>query len=230
MPAERYFISDNFLPDTEITLEGQEFHHLAHVMRTRAGEIIELVNGKGQLATAIIVALEKKRAIIQLQNVHSVPPPTSSLVLVQAIPRFPRLEFILEKGTELGMTEIWLFPGLRSEKDSFSHNQSERMHTILVAAMKQCGRLDLPKLSIYPLLKKWDAFPSHSYYGDVTPEAPKLIHEKKSGNLYFFNGPESGFDPLEIEILKKHNVLGVSLHKNILRTDTAAIAALSILN
>lgn len=230
MPAERYYFPSTYTKDEEISLEGQEFHHLVNVMRTRKGERVELVNGNGQRAEGTVVSLEKKRAVILIEHLTHKEDKGRRLILAQGIPRFARLEYILEKGTELGMTEIWLFPGMHSEKGEFSANQQERMQTILVSAMKQCGRLYLPKLSILPALKKWKDFPSNGFFGDVHPEAPRLnpTELESMNEVIFFIGPESGFDKSEVEVLRQHHIRGVTLHHNILRTDTAAIVALAL--
>jgi len=234
MPAERFYHPQPFLEGSSITLEEQEFHHLIHVMRARQGDDIELVNGQGQLAKACIDAIEKKRASLTLSQVETFPPSTTQLILAQAVPRLNRLEFILEKSTELGATEIWLFPGAHSERNNFSENQLERLNTILIAAMKQCGRFYLPKLVLMPPIKKWSQVPSSAFYGDTSPLAPSLAASwNLSGNkqsAFICIGPESGFNAEEESALKNLGVLGVKLHPNILRTDTAAITALAILS
>src|SRR5207248_2602313 len=132
-----------------------ELHHLVNVMRTRLGEKIEVVNGQGQLAEAILQSIEKKSASLRIESVETSSPFSQRLILAQGMPKQNRLEFIIEKGTELGMTEIWLFPASRSEKKDFSVNQLERLNILTIAAMKQCGRLFLPKIVIMPPLKQW---------------------------------------------------------------------------
>jgi 16S rRNA (uracil1498-N3)-methyltransferase len=226
MPAERYYYPHSLVQDDEIILEDQEFHHLVHVMRNRVEDRIEVVNGLGQLATA--------RALLSIESVFTEQPPRHKLILAQAIPRQNRLDTILEKGTELGMTEVWLFPAAHSEKKDFSDNQQERIHTILVAAMKQCGRLFLPKFVEMPPIKKWQTFPLPAFFGDVNPDVPKLEdafkHHFEVSEALICIGPESGFNSDEITLLRQFGAEGVSLHPNILRTDTAAIASLALLS
>lgn len=233
MPAERYFSDQQFQDDMTIAFTDQEFHHLVHVMRTRIEESIEIINGRGQLATGKVTSIEKKSATITIEKVLFTPPPSQQIILAQAIPRMNRLEFILEKGTELGMTDIWLFPSIRSEKRAFTESQMLRMQGILVAATKQCGRLYLPKISLKPTIKEWDAVPHPAYYGDVSPIAPSLLSfcQKQSGteSVLICIGPESGFTEEEHNQLQVQGCTGIKLHFNILRTDTAAICALSLL-
>lgn len=193
-----------------------------------------MINGRGQLAEAHVARIEKKKAVLRITKVEESPPSPLKAILVQAIPRINRLDLIVEKGTELGMSELWLFPGEKSEKKKLSEQQFNRLKTISISAMKQCGRLYLPPITIHPPLAKWESYPSPSYFGDLSETAPTIFEEwqKKppSNELYFFIGPESGFTNREVELLKENQAKGVSMHENILRTDTAAITALAIIN
>ncbi len=230
MPAERYFLDALFSEGQEIALAGDECHHLCTVMRTQVGEKVELVNGKNQLAVASVQAIGKKRALLRLESLSSKTPPPS-VILAQAIPRFHRLETILEKGTELGATQFWLFPGMRSEKKELSPAQQERMRLIAISAMKQCGRLDLPAIELMPPLASWPIPIGNLFYGDTRPDAPRFKGRATLADpLLFFIGPEKGFDEKEIALLEqKFGAMGVKLHENILRTDTASLVALSLI-
>lgn len=236
MPAERYYLTQDFHEGAVLELDGQEFHHLCHVMRNQQGDVVEVVNGKGQLATARIDTLTKKAATLSVAHLAAQTGRTSHpLVLVQAIPRMNRLEFILEKSTELGVDEIWLMPAAHSEKKELSEHQLHRLEALLVSAMKQCGRLWLPLLKVVPPIKKWKELPMAAFFGDTDPAAPlfSTVWQQQQPSLSgtaFFVGPESGFNSSEVEALKGLGAQGVKLHQNILRTDTAALAALSLIS
>ena len=230
MPAERYFIDAPFSVGQEVVLEGDECHHLCTVMRTRVGEVVELVNGRNQLAVANVQGMAKKSAVLQIERVSS-GRPSRPVILAQAIPRFNRLETILEKGTELGAAAFWLFPGMLSEKKEFSANQQERMRFIAISAMKQCGRLDLPAIEIMPPLAEWPVPAGTFFYGDTHPEAPRFDPKGAVEPIVFLVGPEKGFHEQEVVLLeKKFQATGVKLHDNILRTDTASLVALSLID
>lgn len=232
MPAERFFYDGPLNLEEMIELEDFEFHHLANVMRLKPGEKVEIVNGKGALAEAEVESLKKKSAALVICALKEAPPPRFNLILAQGIPRGNRLDFILEKGTELGMTEVWLFPAKLSERKEISDNQKQRYQALLIAAMKQCGSLHLPKIVIKGPIAEWKELPLPCFHGDVNSEAPQftelLIKGKPVNGLIFCVGPESGFTDKEEEILKQIGSSGVTLNKNILRTDTAAIAALAV--
>jgi len=234
MPAERFYFDQLLIPDDRVKLIGPEFHHLVRVMRAQVGDVIELVNGKNQLAQAHVYELTKNEAILQVQTVYPNKPTRHPLILAQALTKLNRLDFILEKGTELGVTAFWLFPGDLSIKKDFSSQQMERAQALTIAAMKQCGRLSLPTIELKPPLKQWKPQEGISFFGDVSPTAPKFESFKSQlasqNPILFVTGPESGFSLKEVEQLRKIHVQGVKLHPFILRTDTASMMALSLLS
>jgi 16S rRNA (uracil1498-N3)-methyltransferase len=231
MPADRFFINSFLNDEQELFLEDTEFHHLAHVMRMKEGEVIELVNGQGALAQATLKQLEKKRALLTIDSVVHQPKNQRELILAQALPRINRLDFIIEKGTELGATQFWLFPGQHSERKILTDHQLERLESQAIAAMKQCGSLFLPKLEFKPSLDRWEKLKIPAYFGDTRPTAEpfsQMIQRQES--VLFFVGPEAGFSEKEIQRLIELGARGVKLHENILRTDTAALAALCMMS
>lgn len=233
MPTERYFIDEAITLNQNISLKGSEFHHLSRVMRGHCGDELELVNGKGILARGIVEKLTKEHAEISIKDIFQEQENAAKIILAQALPKTNRLDFILEKGTELGVDEFWLFPGELSIKKDFSENQKERAHTITIAAMKQCGRLSLPRIKILPVLSKWPDLAGVNFFGDLDPKAPVLLGlckpELLKGPISFFVGPESGWHINEVKLLKEKGAVGVKLHQNILRTDTASLVAISLI-
>lgn len=222
MPAERYFVDLSFSENQALAIEGAEFHHLRYVMRTKEKETIELVNGKDQLATGIVEKIERHQAIIKILQANSFPGEKKEAILALGLPRMSNLEWILEKGTELGITAFWLFPTELSEKKTLTPNQLQRLQYILVSALKQCGRLDLPKLLFKKALVDWEKPLLPFAFGDTRASASFL----QTTPSLFAIGPEKGFSPKEVEILEqKLGAKGVKLHDNILRTETAALAA-----
>lgn len=235
MPIERYFLDNSFRKHEQQELKGTEFHHLAHVMRTRKGEMVELINGKGTLAQAVVQTLAKDHALVKIIDLFQEPSSPCRLILAQALPKPNRLDFILEKGTELGVDAFWLFPGQLSVKKEFFPHQLERAQSLTVAAMKQCGRLTLPTITTHPPLDQWPILKSTTFFGDLNPDAPSLesLWKQLSPPLFpiiFVIGPESGFNKQEIQHLTSIGAQGAKLHPNILRTDTASLMALSLLS
>lgn len=231
MPINRFFIATPL--SGEITIEDSEFHHLANATRTRVGERVEVINGQGQLALAKVVSISKKHALLSIEEITKEEPRKRQVILAQAIPRINRLDWIVEKGTELGMSSLWLFPGEASERQHLTEHQRDRLTGLTIAATKQCGRLWLPDIQWMPPLAEWEKNPYRGFFGDISPNAPLLSDVLRQvppqENLVFFVGPESGFTPNEIAFLQSNHHTGVSLNANILRTDTAAVAALALI-
>jgi 16S rRNA (uracil1498-N3)-methyltransferase len=233
MPKERFFIPELFAPGSHVSLSKEETHHLVRVMRAHEGDVVELVNGMGQLASARVDEVHRNEVVLTALDVSSEPKPLFEVILAQAIPRMNRLENILEKGTELGMTQLWLFPGQLSEKKTLSDAQMERAQAITIAALKQSGRLFLPTITLLPKLESWNALSLRAFYGDPSPEAMLFARawraQQPSEGCLFFVGPEAGFSDKEVQLLSQLGAEGVRLHQNILRTDTAPLVALSLI-
>lgn len=235
MPAERYFIKSPLVQNSIISMDEEEAHHLIKVMRGRVGDKIELVNGKGDFAIGEVESINKREAqILVLEHRHHIQK-NPIIHLLQAIPRPNRLSFILEKGTELGVGKFWLFAADYSEKESFNAEQLKRLQTITIAALKQSGNLHLPEIRVFSSLKECLAEVNHPYfYGDTSPSAPLFMDEilhisSFQHDLFFVVGPEKGFSDKENQDMQSNHGLGVCLHNNILRTDTAGLAAVSIM-
>jgi len=229
MPHDRYYVDSPLHPKETISIEGSEFRHM-HVMRAKKGDTIELVNGKGQLAHASILDLQKKQASVHIESVQE-KIQLKKLILAQGVCRLNKLDLILEKATELGVTHFWLFAAERSEKKQMSSHQLERLQHITISAMKQCGRLDLPEIVFYKSLDLMPSFSGSCFFGDVRENPPSLLQFlplKKEA--LFCVGPEKGFSTHEVSILEKRNYQPVHLSNNILRTETAALVGISLLS
>jgi 16S rRNA (uracil1498-N3)-methyltransferase len=232
MPKERYFIPQELTLHEDIALDGTEMHHLVTVMRSKIGDVAELVNGRGVCAQAKIVQIEKKRVTLNIEELFVAERNATEIILAQGIPKLNKLDFIIEKGTELGMTQIWLFPAEKSEKKTLSPTQLERLHHLSVAAMKQCGRLFLPEIKELPPVSQWEKFVDLLYFGSLDPNAPLFLEafgKNSCMNAIFCVGPESGFSANEEKALIALGGIGTKLNNHILRTETAAIAALVLM-
>ena len=234
MPHNRYYLDKLFQKNDTVVLAEDEFHHLSRVSRAQSGDLIELVNGRGQFAQAHLIELKKHEAKLHLIQVMEEISPKTPLILAQALTRMNHLEWILEKGTELNATAFWLFPGILSEKEQLSETQSARLTHLAISAMKQCGRLDLPSIESKPPLLKWSALPGTLLFGDPREKAPYLwelgLTPPLAPPIVLFIGPESGFDKREDEFLRNSlKAKGMRLHSNTLRAETASLSALSLI-
>lgn len=221
MPHNRYFIEkSSFHLQEHIEIREEEHHHLSKVMRMQKGDPVEIVNGCGDLATGPIVEITKTYTLVNTTHLFS-DTSLSNIILCQALPKFPNLQWIVEKCTELGVDQILLFPSDLAEKYSLSTSQLERLKKITIAALKQCGRLLLPEIVWMPKLslREGDIF-----FGDLEGDKGLYRSDKKA---YFINGPEKGFSKKELSDMRAAGYIGARLAPHILRTETAAIAATS---
>jgi 16S rRNA (uracil1498-N3)-methyltransferase len=226
MPHERFYLNASLEKGDTVALADTELHHLAHVSRCRVGDVVDLVNGNGALAEARVESLDKRQATLLVEKVQREDPSARRVILAQAYPRANRLDTILEKCTELGVTEFWLFVGEKSER---KETALPRVDAVLISAMKQCGSLYLPKLVQKKGIKQWEELPCKTYFGAFDVGVKFLPHVVSGADSMLVIGPESGLTRDEEDVLRKLGAEGVSLSKNVLRTDTAAIAGIAYL-
>ncbi|MFA5250311.1 MAG: RsmE family RNA methyltransferase [Parachlamydiales bacterium] len=237
MPENRFFTDQDLKLNAQIILKDAEFSHLL-VMKPQKGQSFELVNGQNELARALLVEIRKHEAVLQITETKTGPHLKTKIILAQALPKPSKLDFILEKGCELGVDEFVFFPAQFSEIKALSPNKQKRAQALLIASLKQSGRLSLPRISFLNHLEDYP-YPSKNYFGDPSRPAGsffQLLAQKdfsktaKETALAFFVGPEKGFSPAEIIFLKtKLQALEARLSQQILRTETAALAAVCLL-
>lgn len=227
MPHERFYLDDSF-DSSHVLLKGSEFHHLANVTRIRLSEEVELVNGRGTLAQAALTKLDKEAAHLTILSREHQPQKTPALFLGCSLIRMNRLEWVIEKGTELGADAFYLFAADHSEKDTLSPHQLDRLRHLSISALKQCGRLYLPDLVLLSF-KEILSIDALLFFGDTDPQAKPLPPSLSAQRILFLSGPEKGFSPREIKLLKEHGQC-IRLHTNILRAETAPLVAMSLLS
>ncbi|GAB5410902.1 MAG: 16S rRNA (uracil(1498)-N(3))-methyltransferase [Chlamydiales bacterium] len=201
----------------EITLLPTEAKHL-QVLRVRDGDKVEVVDGKGSIAEGIF-----QNKVIEITSSKHFPEPKPKIILAATLIKQSRLEWLIEKGTELGTHAFWLFPSDHSERKNISSNHLTRLEAAALSAFKQCKRLYLPQIQ---LLDKMPKPQREGVFGDLRENAPPLQTAKEDTTVYI--GPEGGFSEKEHAQLEKM-ANGARLGRHVLRAETAAIAALSTL-
>lgn len=227
MPQNRYYYSGNLQPGHTIILKEDEFHYLNNVMRTKVGETVEVINGQGSLAIAEVSKIFGKEACLALGDVTTQEKPELTLNLALAFLKPAHLEYAIEKGCEVGVSNFILFAASRSEKKAVSEQYLKRLQTIILSATKQCGRLFLPGLTVHNSLQ--DCLEGLVLFGDL--EATVHITKQPLESIVtLVIGPESGFTPQERKLLLDQGAKGVLLHKNTLRAETAAVVGAALIN
>jgi 16S rRNA (uracil1498-N3)-methyltransferase len=228
VPADRFFINAELRDCASVLLIGPEYHHLAHVMRLKVGEEVELVNGLGALGLGRVAEITNQGARIELLKVNEKEQQSPRIFLAVPLMRASKLEWIVEKGTELGAAGFLVYPAKYSEREDLSERQLERLHLLAVSALKQSGRLYLPAIESLPDMASLFVKEALFLFGDT--HASDLISPSglKTAQIVFISGPEKGFSEEELRLLEK-KAKGVRLNPYILRAETAPIAAASIL-
>lgn len=231
MPAYRYY-TDQPLKKLAFSLKDTEHHHLSKVMRQKEGDEIELIDGLGNLAYAKIIVIKKEETLLEIKEIQHFEL-KYKIYLAQALPSLPHLEVLAEKGTELGMSELILFKGDKSQS-YLSDSKIARLQLKLISALKQSGRLFLPKIHIIEKLEEIKPQVDFSCFGDVHTKATPLFQELRKfselNSSIFYSGPEAGFSKRELDFFERQKIKGISLHSNILRTETAPLSFLTLMH
>ena len=231
MKEKRFYFDGKISARKTIILEGEEFHHLANVMRAKTGDKVCLFNGDGNFYHGKITQIYKKNAEIYIENIEiSVNEPKIQLSIYQALAKGDKLSLVMQKITEIGASELVLFESEYCDVKSNTQKQ-ERMDGISISAAKQCGRATIVQtrgiLKIADIaneIKNFDAFYIAYEAEDGKTLANEIIKNKNNlNNIAIMIGAEGGFSNKEIELLKNNGAIIVSLGKRILRTETAAI-------
>ena len=237
MPQNRYFIKYiHFTLNTSCQLKNDEFHHLCNVMRAKINDRVEIINGKNQLAKAKIIEIKSKYAILHIEKVIEIPQKTPKIILAQALLRQNKLDLILEKATEVGIFEFILFKAQNSEIIKIKKEKRKRISSILISAIKQCGRLDLPKIQIVENIEEFKKNDFEYFFADPQSsfsfEICKLKKLKKTEKpICFFVGPEKGFTEEEVSFFNNFlKAKPIKLNTNILRAETASLCAATLLS
>lgn len=225
MPHNRLYINAPLHVGDTVTIEDEQYHYIKKVLRAHSGDTVELINGKGVLASALLEKLGKDHCGAVITSSTQDATPTVQLTLALALTKQSHLEYALEKATEVGAGRFLLFPATRSEKEHISETQLKRLNSIIIAATKQCGRLFLPDLVIKSSLKDSVKSSNTLLFGDFGPHTQPLSALTLHSPVTFFVGPEGGFTEKEREFLITAGATGVSLHHNTLRAETAAVVA-----
>ncbi len=231
------FFADKFLPPKILILENpKEIFHLIKVLRYKKGEEIVLKGLDGNLYLSKIIDIKKNQVTFEIISREERDPEIEfELYLCQGLPKLNKWEWILEKATELGVSGF--FP-LQTERSIVNLKKEQlekkygRWRKIISEAVKQSERKKIPDL--YQIQKLKDCLDSVRGEGDIlvawenSELSLKKVIDSIKGKIYLFVGPEGSFSEEEIKILKKYNGIFFNMGPRILKVETAAIVALSL--
>lgn len=228
-------------PD-RLALDAAESHHAFDVLRMKIGERATVFDGEGTEAEVELVQRTKggtELRNLSLQKTASLP---CRITLAQAIPKGKNMELIIEKATELGVAEIAPLMSertvVRGSEEDHMRKQAKWQRTA-VEACKQCGQNFLPRVAqpcmpraFFERNGRFDLMLIGSLQSDARPLKQLMaeVSAKRPKSVLILVGPEGDFTPAEVALAKSHGCRPITLGPIILRTETAAIYCVSVLN
>lgn len=226
---ERFYAPDLLSTSETIELSPDESHHIIRVFRKHAGETVAIANGNGLMATATITGQSRKTVQCSIQSVEQISRPEPALQIAISCIRPNRMDWAIEKLTELGVAAI---QPLICEHTSVRHFKIDHSRKIAVSAMKQSGIAWLPELREPLTFSDWLAA-GNSRENDLRMLAHLDRESQPVGQfcrdsaqkISIAIGPEGGFSANEIAAADAANFRFAKLDNAILRAETAAIVA-----
>jgi 16S rRNA (uracil1498-N3)-methyltransferase len=239
---QRYFLQDNNFEENSVAISGEVYHHITRVMRMDTGDRIICVKNNGQSATVEITEIANDTVmgtIIEWKNEEKELPVKVSIV--SGLPKGDKLEYIIQKGTELGAASFIPFIAARSVvkwDEKKVAKKIERLQKIAKEAAEQSHRTVVPvvtnPININQLIEvsesfdyKLIAFEEEAKQGETGVFASTLDRLSPGQSLLIVFGPEGGLTESEIDRLTDHGFLACGLGPRILRTETAPLYVLS---
>lgn len=233
----RFFIPKENISDTQIKIIGEDVVHISRVLRLGAGDDFTCCDGKGNDYLVKIAQIAKTQIVCEiLEKKKSDTEPPVAVTLIQGLPKAAKMDYIIQKNTELGISEIYPCSLNRCISKNEKDKKTERWQKIAKEAAQQSGRGIVPQIhntiglkEAAKVLKSADiAFTAYECE-DKNNLKSALLSKENPKSVAFLIGPEGGFDKSEIEFLQGEGIAVISLGKRILRTETAGEAVLSMI-
>ena len=237
----RFYVMSDTLSCEPVLLDQEESHHLFRVLRLKEGDEIELFDGTGALYTGIIDRIDKQVIVNPVSQIKApAEEDKGSLIVCQGDLKGGKMDFLVEKCTELGVDRFIPFSAGRSQgrlDESRRIQRLQRRMSIVKKACKQSGRLRFMQVDLdmsYDELLDTDFSSSHRKFilwekaGDLT--LAEAIGGQNDDHVCLMIGPEGGFSDEEVSQAQKSGWQAVSLGDLILRAETATISAVAIAN
>lgn len=237
----KFFTARENITDTDITIDNEDVAHITRVLRLSEGDEITVCDGQGYDYTAKIDFIEPKKIvckIIERQKCDT--EPNIEVTLFQGIPKAAKMDYIIQKTTELGITRI--VPVMldrcvvKLENKKAETKKCERWQKISNEAAKQSGRGVVPTINMpvsideaLTMAKENDLCFVPYECEERTSLKKVLMSESDIKSIGFIIGPEGGFSMSEIEKIRTSGVETITLGKRILRTETAGEAVLAMI-
>ena len=230
----KFFTRPDYISDKQLTIVGEDVSHISRVLRMSPGDTIIVCDGEGNDYDAAITSISKSEVVAEITGKYVCDAePGVNVTLYQALPKQGKMEYIIQKNTELGINKI--VPVYTKRCVVKPSDKTERWTKVAESAAKQCGRGIIPQVmstisfdEAIEQMKEYDVA-LMPYECEEENKLKAVLQSAKYKSISIFIGPEGGFDLKEVEAAKDAGVKTVTLGKRILRTETAASAVLPII-
>jgi len=223
LTSNRFFIKQSNIRSSYVFLDGEEHHHLSRVARIKPGEKVWLFDERGTNYLARVEEVTKEKTRLAILERRVTPEPRVEITLAQALIKSKKMNSIIQKATELGVTTI--IPVITARTvvriEERAEKKLERWQKIIKAAAKQSKISFLPSISSPVTLEK---------LVEERDEAKKLVLSENTSSAIILVGPEGGWTSEEEEYILDHAYEAVSLGRQVLRAETAALASLAMIS
>ncbi|MGC1329390.1 16S rRNA (uracil(1498)-N(3))-methyltransferase [Pseudomonas sp.] len=231
MRLSRFYI-DAPLSLGEHELPEAQAHYIGRVLRMAEGDAVQLFDGSGQEYRGALLEVGKKRVRVQLDEAFAGQPESSLKThLGQGLSRGERMDWAIQKATELGASEITPIVSERCEvrlKDERAEKRQAHWQQIAVSACEQCGRSTVPVIHPPVVLADWLKACDAELKLVLHPVAEPLVSHEKPASLAFLIGPEGGLSDAEVSQAQAAGFHSARLGPRVLRTETAPVVALAV--
>jgi 16S rRNA (uracil1498-N3)-methyltransferase len=231
MRLSRFFI-DAPLSLGRHELPEAQAHYIGRVLRLAPGAAVQLFDGSGQEYLGELAEVGKKSVSVELREVFDgLAESPLRIHLGQGLSRGERMDWAIQKATELGVAEITPLVSERCEvrlKDERADKRLAHWRQITISACEQCGRSVLPVIHAPLNLDDWQRQVQAELKLVLHPVAEPLARHARPSSLAFLIGPEGGLSEAEVEQAKSHGFHAARLGPRVLRTETAPVVALSV--
>ncbi|QWV97665.1 16S rRNA (uracil(1498)-N(3))-methyltransferase [Geomonas nitrogeniifigens] len=235
-----FFLGDNTVYDGEVTVTGELYRHMARVLRLKQGAEVELIDADGRRHCGVVGEVGAKSLTVRIAATKAAPEPEGGLkiTLYQGLPKGDKLDLILQKCTELGISEVVTFDAARSIvklRGEKSAGKLARFEKIVQEAARQSGRGFAPRVAIGGTLREVLQEARHTvrlllYEGEEKTTLRECLDQHQAPeSVSVVVGPEGGLSAEEVEEALACGFTPVTLGRRILRTETAGLALVSIL-
>ncbi len=237
---DRFFTGQENIGDKEVVLEGQQAHQIYNVLRKKAGEHIIVLDNHGFEYEIELKTIKKEKITGQIEEKRKAGgEPNVEITLYQSLLSRDKFEWVLQKCTEVGVNRFVPIVTERSivRQESIKANKIKRWRRIIQEAAEQSARGRIPELekavSFEEAIAMLDVFDykimTHTQGHGKSLRQYLKNSNKKTKSVALFIGPEGGFTENEVQTAKKNDIALISLGQRILRTETAAVVASSLI-